>query len=160
MTDIARAVTAKGRALNEQSQKLIREKFTMKNGYEGDARIIYGDTVSLIGVCIVLTSCRIPSWLFLPTTFPSAVPLNSGRRPRHTALHFTGRRTSLVLNASISPCFSSKCLTVSLVVAKATTKGIRRNMQPFFGPSPTNTTRSSTRALKMLGVTGPFLQRS
>jgi len=45
---IAESITARGREQIAMSKRLIEERFTRANGYPGDARVIYGDTDSVM----------------------------------------------------------------------------------------------------------------
>jgi DNA polymerase delta subunit 1 len=46
--EISGSVTAYGRQMIEHTKKLVHEKFTVANGYEADADVIYGDTDSVM----------------------------------------------------------------------------------------------------------------
>lgn len=45
---ISSSVTAYGREMIEQTKSLVEEKYTTANGYEHDAKVIYGDTDSVM----------------------------------------------------------------------------------------------------------------
>ncbi|KAJ3224837.1 DNA-directed DNA polymerase delta [Clydaea vesicula] len=45
---ISSSVTAYGREMIEKTKELVEEKFTIANGYEHDAKVIYGDTDSVM----------------------------------------------------------------------------------------------------------------
>ena len=45
---IASSVTSYGRFLLEKTKEFVEQKFTIANGYEHDAKVIYGDTDSVM----------------------------------------------------------------------------------------------------------------
>ncbi|KAJ3057624.1 DNA-directed DNA polymerase delta, partial [Rhizoclosmatium hyalinum] len=45
---ISSSVTAYGREMIEKTKELVEAKYTIENGYEHDARVIYGDTDSVM----------------------------------------------------------------------------------------------------------------
>ena len=45
---ISQSTTAYGRVMIEETKRLIEEKFCIKNGYPSDAKVIYGDTDSVM----------------------------------------------------------------------------------------------------------------
>ena len=45
---ISQSTTAYGRTMIEETKRLIEEKFSIANGYEWDAKVIYGDTDSVM----------------------------------------------------------------------------------------------------------------
>ena len=45
---ISEAVTGYGRKMIKQTQKIVEEKYTIKEGYSADAQVIYGDTDSVM----------------------------------------------------------------------------------------------------------------
>ncbi|KAJ3290887.1 DNA-directed DNA polymerase delta [Borealophlyctis nickersoniae] len=45
---ISSSVTAYGRVMIEQTKKYVEEKYTVENGYQHDAEVIYGDTDSVM----------------------------------------------------------------------------------------------------------------
>ena len=46
--EISASTTAYGRQMIDHTKKLVEEKYTTANGYEGDAEVIYGDTDSVM----------------------------------------------------------------------------------------------------------------
>lgn len=46
--EISQSVTSFGRLMIEQTKQYVEEMFTIKNGYEHDAKVIYGDTDSVM----------------------------------------------------------------------------------------------------------------
>lgn len=46
--EISMSTTAYGREMIEQTQKRVEKHFTIANGYEHDAEVIYGDTDSVM----------------------------------------------------------------------------------------------------------------
>lgn len=46
--DISESVTAYGRAMIDLTQRLVEEKYTVEHGYEHDAKVVYGDTDSVM----------------------------------------------------------------------------------------------------------------
>lgn len=46
--EISQSVTSFGRTMIEKTKQLVEEKFLIKNGYEHDAKVIYGDTDSVM----------------------------------------------------------------------------------------------------------------
>ncbi|XP_077994710.1 DNA polymerase delta catalytic subunit-like [Glandiceps talaboti] len=46
--EISQSVTAFGRQMIERSKQLVEDKFTVANGYKHDAKVIYGDTDSVM----------------------------------------------------------------------------------------------------------------
>lgn len=46
--EISQSVTGFGRQMIEQTKQLVESKYTLSNGYQADARVIYGDTDSVM----------------------------------------------------------------------------------------------------------------
>ncbi|TKS91801.1 DNA polymerase delta catalytic subunit [Collichthys lucidus] len=46
--EISQSVTGFGRQMIEQTKQLVESKYTISNGYQGDAKVIYGDTDSVM----------------------------------------------------------------------------------------------------------------
>uniref|UniRef100_A0A3Q3GHB2 DNA polymerase n=2 Tax=Labrus bergylta TaxID=56723 RepID=A0A3Q3GHB2_9LABR len=46
--EISQSVTGFGRQMIEQTKQLVESKYTLSNGYPGDAKVIYGDTDSVM----------------------------------------------------------------------------------------------------------------
>lgn len=46
--EISQSVTSFGRTMIEKTKQLVEEKFLIRNGYEHDAKVIYGDTDSVM----------------------------------------------------------------------------------------------------------------
>ena len=50
--EISGSVTAFGRLMIDQTKRHVEEKYTIENGYEYNAKVIYGDTDSVLGLII------------------------------------------------------------------------------------------------------------
>ncbi|XP_061892445.1 DNA polymerase delta catalytic subunit [Entelurus aequoreus] len=46
--EISQSVTGFGRQMIEETKRLVESKYTISNGYQGDAKVIYGDTDSVM----------------------------------------------------------------------------------------------------------------
>ncbi|XP_053307768.1 DNA polymerase delta catalytic subunit [Spea bombifrons] len=46
--EISQSVTGFGRQMIEKTKQLVESKYTMANGYKGDAKVVYGDTDSVM----------------------------------------------------------------------------------------------------------------
>nr|QZX63221.1 DNA polymerase delta subunit 1 [Halisarca dujardinii] len=78
--EISESVTGFGRQMIEKSRELVEEKFTVKNGHKHDAKVIYGDTDSVMvrfGVATVGESIQLgqEAAAFISTHFPPPIKL-------------------------------------------------------------------------------------
>ncbi|PWA33263.1 hypothetical protein CCH79_00013575 [Gambusia affinis] len=71
--EISQSVTGFGRQMIEKTKQLVESKYTISNGYQADARVVYGDTDSVmvkLGVTTVKEAMEIgreaAEWVYYP----------------------------------------------------------------------------------------------
>ncbi len=52
--EISQSVTSFGRTMIEKTKQFVEDKFTIANGYPFDAKVIYGDTDSVMVIVLKL----------------------------------------------------------------------------------------------------------
>ncbi|KAK1878076.1 DNA polymerase delta catalytic subunit [Dissostichus eleginoides] len=102
--EISQSVTGFGRQMIEQTKQLVESKYTISNGYQGDAKVIYGDTDSVmvkLGVATVQEAMNIgreaAEWVSTHFTPPIKLEFEKVYYPyllinkkRYAGLYFSG----------------------------------------------------------------------
>ncbi|KAJ4932472.1 hypothetical protein JOQ06_010893 [Pogonophryne albipinna] len=102
--EISQSVTGFGRQMIEQTKQLVESKYTISNGYQGDAKVIYGDTDSVmvkLGVATVQEAMDIgreaAEWVSTHFTPPIKLEFEKVYYPyllinkkRYAGLYFSG----------------------------------------------------------------------
>ncbi|KAK2170976.1 hypothetical protein NP493_1118g00000 [Ridgeia piscesae] len=105
--EISQSVTAFGRMMIEQTKQVVEEKYTIQNGYEHDAKVIYGDTDSVMckfGVDTVAEAMKLGSEAaeYISSKFPHPIKLEFEKvyypyllinKKRYAGLYFTRPET-------------------------------------------------------------------